>query len=83
MLPFQLQQKILFYNSTDIAVIIKKLIKSNKTNLSFVDWYFESIQHDTYSHDEKYLESAFCAICVFNACETCEEECCICNLYFE
>lgn len=84
LLPLNLQQKIQLYNITDIAEMIKCLIKKKKTSyMSFSEWYFESINHTTESHEYDDLESKQCAICLYDYCNVCLEEYCECDNYYD
>lgn len=80
MLPFHLQQKIQSYNITNVAVMIKYLIKKKKViYMSFSEWYFESINHTTEAHEYDDLKSKKCGICSYDYCDVCLEKYCECD----
>jgi hypothetical protein len=79
MLSEELISKIMLYNITDVAVMMKQIILLNKTHTDFYEWYFESIHHTTITHDSNLLYNPNCGICTYECCSTCEESYCICD----
>ena len=81
MLSVELISKIMLFNTTNIAEMIKPIILSNKTKKSFYEWFFESINHTVYTHSDLLLYNPNCGICTYEVCETCEfnYNYCICD----
>ena len=83
MLSNELISKIMLFNSTNVASMIKPIILMNKTGQSFYEWFFESINHTVYTHTDLLLFNPNCGICTYQVCDTCLQYNCICNLDYD